>query len=206
MTTKLKLYNAALREVGKSKLSALTEAREDRYVLDDVYEDVIRLCLELGQWKGATKTVEVEASASIEPTFGYEYAFPKPSDWIRTTALSADENLSTPLLEYKDENGYWLARVKPLYVSYVSDDVEFGLDLSSWPPSFSRYAELSLAYRIAARITENESMRDRIAKDLKIAKSDAQSMDAMNGPTAFAQTGAWVQARVGSGFRKYNRA
>ena len=37
MATKLGLYNRALRVLGETKLSSLSEAREPRYILDDIY-------------------------------------------------------------------------------------------------------------------------------------------------------------------------
>jgi len=205
LATKIGLYNAALREIGETKLSSLSEARGPRYTLDDVYDDALLYCLEQGQWNFAMRTVQIDSDDSIDPQFGYSFAFDKPSDWIRTCGISASETVHPPLLDYKDEGDYWHANVDPLYVQYVSSNASYGLDLTKWPATFTRFVELYLAARIAKPTADNESVLDRIKRDLKIAKADALSKDAMNEAVRFAPSGSWILAR-GPGYRKYNRA
>lgn len=207
MATKLGLFNGALRELGERKLSGLTEAREPRRVLDDVYEQTLKYCLERGAWNFALRTIEIEPDESLTIDFGYRYGFSKPTDWLRTVGLAADEYFRDPLIHYADERGYWWADVTPLYVRYVSNDERYGLDLTAWPESFTRYVELSLAHRAAIGVTGSESTRDRVEGEMKKAMMDAKSRDAMNDPPAFAPVGSWVRSR-GSGWsgRKYNRA
>ena len=91
MATKLGLFNSALRELGERKLSGLTEAREPRRVLDDVYDSTLKYCLENGAWNFAIRTIEVLPDAGVSTDFGYENAFTKPTDWLRTVGLSGDE-------------------------------------------------------------------------------------------------------------------
>ena len=105
-----------------------------------------------------------------------------------------------------DEKGYWFADITPLYVRYVSNDASYGLDLTAWPESFTRFVELSLAYRVALGVTGSESTRDRVGGDMKKAEKIAKSRDAMNDPPAFMPTGSWSRARMGDAGRKYDRA
>lgn len=205
MASKLNLFNAALREIGETKLASLVEARGPRYALDDVYDDALLYCLEQGQWNFAMRTVEIESAPAIDPTFGFTYAFEKPDDWIRTCGLSASDTMNIPLERYEDEGAYWYADVDPIYVRYVSSDSDYGLDLTLWPATFQRYVELYLASRIAKPTADNESVLERIQKDMKKALIDARSKDAMNEAVRFAPPGSWVQAR-GNGYKKYNRA
>lgn len=207
MATKLGLYNAALRELGERKLSGLTEAREPRRVLDDVYDSTLKFCLESGAWNFAIRTVELEYDTGVSVAFGYQYAFTKPTDWLRTVALSSSDRLTPPLIEYLDEKGYWWADVNPLYVRYVSNDASYGLDLTAWPESFTRYVELALAHRAAQGVTGSESTAERVKKDLDKAEKNAKARDAMNDPPAFMPSGSWVRSRnAGWSGRKYNRA
>ena len=207
MATKLGLYNASLRELGERKLSGLTEAREPRRVLDDIYDATLLYCLEQGAWNFAVRTVEIEPDAGVSTDFGYAYAFTKPTDWLRTIGLSGDEYLKDPLLEYVDEKGYWFTDITPLYVRYVSDDASYGLDLTAWPESFTRFVELTLAYRAALGVTGSESTRERCEADMRKAEKIAKARDAMNDPPAFMPAGSWSRARTGSwAGRKYNRA
>jgi hypothetical protein len=59
---------------------------------------------------------------NVDPAFGLAYGFTKPSDWIRTAGVCSDERFATPLIQYKDEAGYWYADITPIYVRYVSND------------------------------------------------------------------------------------
>ena len=207
-TSKLVLYNAALRHIGQRKLSALTEEGEGRRVLDDVYDTAIQYCLEQGQWNFAIRSQEIDYSPSVDPAFGYQYAFEKPDDWVRTTGLSTSEYFNPPLIQYVDENNYWWADVTPLYVRYVSNGTDYGLDLSLWPSTFERAVMLYLAYLIAPTLTNSDEKTDSLEKQFKRALTDARSKDAINDAVAFPPVGSWVNTRAGAGFtsRRYTRA
>lgn len=200
MPSKLTVFNGALREIGERKLSSLTENREPRRVLDSVWDnDFIRQCLSEGLWNFAMRTVELTYSPSVSPDFGYSRAFDKPEDWVRTASMSADERFATPLLQYNDEAGYWFADLDTIYVRYVSDDDEYGSDLSLWSPKFTLFVETELAARAAKRITGSDSDAARIEKLARDRLRQARSVDAMNEPTKFAPKGSWVSARGGRG-------
>ena len=58
MATKLTLFREAIRLLGERKLDSLTESFEPRRVMDDIYDGGgVRSCLEMGQWKFATRSV-----------------------------------------------------------------------------------------------------------------------------------------------------
>ena len=207
MASKLSLYNQALRELGSRKLASLSEAVETRYHLDDVYDAVLAECLEEGQWNFATRAVEIEHEASIDPAFGFEYAFARPDDFVRLMAISADDTFSAPLQNYTDEANYWLADVSPLYIKYVSNDVGYGMDLGKWPVSFERYVVLTLANRIAPSVTQSETRTDYLFKMARRAKINARSKDAMGQPAGRIVPGSWAQSRFGGDgiSRRYDR-
>lgn len=198
MPSKLTVYNGALRECGERKLSSLTENREPRRVLDSVWDnDFIRQCLSEALWNHAMRTVELTYSPSLSPEFGYRYAFDKPTDWLRTASVCSDDRFTAPLLQYNDEAGYWFADLETIYVRYVSDDPEYGADLSLWPAKFTEYVETKLAAKSAKRITGSDSEAARIDKLAKDKLKGARSVDAMNEPTKFAPEGSWVSSRGG---------
>lgn len=203
MATKLGLYNDALLELGQRRLASLTEEAEARRVLDDYYDSVLAYCLEQGQWNFAVRSVQIDSDPDIETEFGFQHVFSKPEDWVRTIALSASEYFSPPLIdsEYKDETEYWLSDTDPLYLRYISDHEDFGLNLSRWPATFTRFVALELASRSCIRITNGQGDKQRIDKDLKKAKRDALNKDVMNEGTRFPPEGSWVQARLGNGRR-----
>ncbi len=180
MATQLELYNAALWELGERELSALSDANEGRRVLDGVYSRVLAECLEAGQWNFAIRAVKLEADTGITPDFGPQHVFAKPSDFVRMVGCSADENFNSTVNDYLMEDTNIIANVDTLYVRYVSNSVDYGLDLTKWPTSFTRYVELALAQRVCERLTQNASKGEQLRRDLKDALRTAKSHDAMD--------------------------
>lgn len=200
MAEKLTLFNNALILLGERTLTSLTENREARRLLDAVWaRPLVDEVLQEGQWRFAMRTVELTESPSISPSFGYQYAFDRPDDLVRTAAVCRDEKLQDPLLEYQTEGQYWYADLTPIYVRYVSNDTSFGGDLSLWPPNFTRFVEAKLAEGIVERITQNEQKWARIRGGLMDALEKAKSTDAMEAPTKFTPAGSWVRARSSGG-------
>ena len=204
MTDQLKLYNAALIEIGERELADLNDTAEARHVLDRVWDSgtLVEYLLLQGQWNFATRTSELTFNPSIGPGFGYQYAFNKPDDWVKTSALSSEGHFNSPLNKYADEAGYWFCDHQNIYVRYVSSDSQYGKDFSLWTPSFTRWVEVYLASRICERLTQNATK----AKSLKDAADPesirptlllaAKSNDAMDEPTKFPPRGGWTRSRT----------
>lgn len=200
--TKLSLFNGAQRLLKNRKLSQAEVTggtRESARLLNDVWDDgAIDAVLQAGQWKFATRTRMVTASPSIEPDFGYRYAFDKPEDWIRTTGVWVDENMLTPLKTYRDEAGYLFASVDTIYFSYISNDASYGGDLSRWPQNFKKFVHAYLASEVVGPLTERGLEMLKL-KDMFL--KDASATDAMSDPTARPPAGSWVRARLNGGSR-----
>lgn len=198
MTTRLALYNGALRNCAERKLASLSENVETRRLLDDIWDDgAVRYVLELAQWKFAIRTVSLTYSPSIsDPTaeLGYAYAFDRPTDLVRTIGVSASSTFAQPLLDYKTEGAYWWASIDTLYIRYISDDDEFGSDMSLWPQSFVKLFQAYLARELAPRL-KNFSDTDRINAEFKVKLADAKAKDAMEGPSVSMPSGSWVRSR-----------
>lgn len=202
MTTKLLIFNGALRMCGERKLASITENQQGRHILDDEWADgAVDYCLGAGQWKFAKRTIELASSTSVTPDFGYSKAFAIPSDLIRTTALCSDPYQQVPLLSYTTEQAYWFADVDPLYVSYVSNDASYGGDLTLWPMEFVLFIQAYLASKIVETLTQDENKWAKVYKLAKKYRTEAASSDAMEAPTKFPPEGSWVLARRGRGLR-----
>ena len=203
--SQLRLYNLALLEIGERSITA-SEDNEARRTIDLVWDSGLLVDYLLGQghWNFAARTSHLTYNPSIEPDFGHRRAFSKPDDWIRTTALSADEYFVDPLEAYEDEAEYWFADVDDLYVKYVSNDAGYGNDLSLWPKTFERWAIVYIASRICERLTQNRTKAEELKKAADPeARSptlllDARSKDAQNEPTRVLPSGSWSRSRGGS--------
>lgn len=202
MTSKLAVYNEALRFIGERRLTSLTEARDARYHLDDAYNNALAYCLEQGLWNFAMRAAQLDASDSVTPSFGFTFAFTKPDDWVRTFMISSNEFYNPQLVgtEYNDEGGYWYSDFDPLFIKYVSNDTAYGTDLSLWPQTYATYVASRLAVMIApsAAGSSESKMSDLYAIE-KRCRVDARSKDAMNEGPIFPPQGSWATARRGRG-------
>ncbi len=199
MASKLALYNASLRLIGERSLTSLTEAIEPRYVLDEVYEEAVLYALEQADWNWAIRSIEANDVPSVVPTFGYDYSFTKPDDWLRTAGVWSGEEEDDPLTDYSDEQEYWYANITPIYIRYVSSDNEYGKDLAKWGKTFTRYVESHLAAEICTRLTQGKTALDQLRKDETMRLSSAKSKDARNDPARFPPPGLWTRSRAGAG-------
>lgn len=202
-TTQLKLYNASLRVLGEEQLASLSENREPKRILDGIWDDgFIDDILEQGYWNFATRTIQLDYEPSITPTFGYRKAFEYPTDFINLASISADEYFSIPLTQYRIENGFIWCDHDRIYISYISNDVDYGNDLSLWPRRFQRYAEHYLALQACERLTQNRVKYSDLFKITEKFLIEARNKDAMNDPTKFPPPGSWTTSRTGSSSRR----
>ena len=148
------------------------------------------------------RAVEIEASTTTIPAFGYQYAFDKPNDHIRTAGVCEDEYFTIPLVRMVEEVGFWMADIDPIYVRYVSSSDSYGFDLGRWPTTFTKYVAAYLASEAVFTLTQSVEKQSYILQELKGRLMDARSKDAMADPTAFAPQGNWINSRRGRGGRR----
>lgn len=203
MTTKIVTYNRALRMIGLPPLSSVTAFTELRHLLDTEWDnEAVRYCLEQGLWGHARRVSKIDYTSDVEPSFGLNRAFTKPSDFVRLAAISADEFFTAPLTMFSDDPNYWYATIESIYVDYISDDSAYGGDLSIWPATF--------AWMVASYLGKSIGPIAQGADPKKAAKAeakyeayatDARSKAAMNSPIKFQPVGSWRRARRGGGRR-----
>ena len=197
MSDRLSLYNDALLIAGERALSSLTENVPPRYLLDQVWQSGgVKTCLEEGQWFFAMRTERIDYEPSITPTFGYAYAFTKPDDWVLTSSLAADEFFRSPLTQYVDEAGYWYSSLQTIYVRFVSNHVNYGMNLALWPQSFSEFVASHLAYKVILKLSSDDKRLEDVIKLRKHLLLMAKSRSAMAEPTKFKPPGMWVLSRT----------
>lgn len=199
-TSQLSLYNKALRHLEERKLVSLTENRESRRYLDDEFEDNNLYCLSQGNWNFAKREIMIDASSTQIPNFGYAYAFQKPSDWNHTFMVSDNDAYDPLARDYTDQNGFWYANITPLYIRYISNDPDYGLNLGIWTPAYIEYVAARLARLCAPRLKQDQSKVDYLeTKVLRRAKAEAVSTDSQDLPPGKPPYGTWVQSRAPRG-------
>jgi hypothetical protein len=197
MTDKLSIYNLTLRHLEERKLASLSEPREPRRVLDDFYDQEVAWCLERHLWKFAQRSVQIDASETIVPFFGFNFSFDKPPDYVRMILLSTTPTFKTPYIGYKEEGGQFYGDFTPIYLMYVSNDVLYGMNLGVWPATFVDFVTLHIAVKACKRITGSTEMLKVLAPLYKEARRVSAANDAMEEGPEFPPQSTWVRARRG---------
>lgn len=205
MTDRLSIYNGALTKISERLLNSLSENREPRRILDHVWDNGgIKRCLEAGQWSFAVRSLGISYSPSIEPQYGYLYAFEEPDDYIRLVGVSDNPSGMPAMDNYEYSNQLFFASREIIYIRYVSSDNAYGMDFSSWPETFREYVEYYFAHQICPKLANSESRTDKIAERMRNALVQALGNDSQRGPSKRMPSGSWTNARMGyrSNFRR----
>lgn len=198
MTDKLSVYNKTLLLLIERPLVNLSLNVEAKRVLDSQWDETVKYCLGGGLFRFAKRSVTIDASSTVVPAFGYLNAFKIPDDWVRTVTASANAQMDSPNQDLREEAGYWYANCDPLYVSYISTDPLYGLDLGKWPPMFTDYVSIRLARQCFGGLPGKDTeLLEGIKRDEKLAKRQAKGSDAMNDPPGQAPTSMLVRSRLG---------
>lgn len=198
-TDQLKIWNDALLLAGERRLSSLTENREPVRLLTVAWQTAVDYCLEEGEWAFAVRTVKLDYDPGYEPDFGYKRLYTKPDDWIRTVNLCSDEYFQSPILEYRDEAGFWITDWDNIFVRYISNDDSYGLNSSLWPQSYRKFIAAYLAMQIAP-ILKNGSDMQMIAAEYQSRRNIAMNRDALRNPTKIVPPGNFVLSRWGANY------
>jgi hypothetical protein len=197
MADRLSIMNVALGEVEQTTLGSLTDPRggEALRLLNRNWDRCVASMLEAGGWNFALRTIRIEPDPDVTTSFGYQYAFTKPDDWVRTQNVAMDEYLRQSIRAYKDQIGWWFCDITPIYVHYVSSGDSYGMNIGAWTQSFADALAYKLAMAIAPKVTTSENIRDRITKTAKKSLLDALSLDAANQPSDPMPNSSWVRSR-----------
>ena len=196
MADKLSVYNGALLVCGERFLANLEEEREPRRLLDHVWaNNGVRTCLEEGIWFFAMRVVQIDYDPSVEPPYGYKRAFQKPDDWVVTASVCSDEYFRVPLTMYADDSGFLYSDLDTIYAQFVSDDITYGNDLSTWPETFREFVEAHFASKIILKLSNSDEELARVMKRRQACLTDAKNKSLMAQPTTFPAQGSWSRAR-----------
>jgi hypothetical protein len=196
MASKLSIFKGALRLLGPHELAALTDDRPERYQLDDAWDDAVEFLLGQGLWNFAIRVVQIDKTVSPSPApIGWDYAFAKPTDWIRTAGISNETTFRLGFEDYEDEGSRWVANVDPLYVRYVSNDAAYGLSIASWPQAFAKTLEAYLAFESGLPISGDRGNRNDLYSLFKERLKMAKTLDAFYEAVDYPPAGRLVRSR-----------
>lgn len=191
----LQIYNDALLILGFGH-QKLTEGASDskfRTILDTVVDSgLVESMLEDIGWFWAQSSTKISYNPSIDPAWGYRYAFDLPSNMRRLDGVFADDYMRHPIKFYEQENSVIYADYQELYLKFVSDD--FITTPATWPALFRRLIGARLA-KDAAPSFQGQVDWQRVEQTFMSRESEAKSADVMASPPRVLSAGSWVGGR-----------
>jgi len=197
MATKLNIYRGALRLLGPHQLASTSDARPERYALDEIYDDAVQHMLEQGLWNFAIRFEPLTTPATpTNPDTGYDYAFSKPSDFVRLAAISDNASFDGIFEAYSIQQSYIYTNAEEIYLRYVSNDAAYGLDLTKWPQSFAKALEAYMAFESGLPISGDRGNRNDMMGLFKERLARAKTLDAVDERVQWKKPGRWTRARI----------
>lgn len=196
MPSETDIANVALRLVGGTRITSLTQGTPNANAVQDIYEEIRDHLLEF-PWNFATTRVKLARSATA-PTFGYDYAYALPSDWVFTISIH-DNDEGVGIFDYREEQ-VGDQRVistdsEDVYMVYTSKEIDTNIMSAAFRKAFASAIARDLAITIANSNILEDQLSKRATKDLARAKS----LDAMGSFPEQRPRGSWANSRNGAG-------
>lgn len=162
------------------------------------YDHSRRQCLREHPWKFAMKRAIISKSATA-PEFGYSAAFPVPSDFIRIISVESSNGYLITPSEYHVENHNGQLSIlisteaSALNLRYIYDIQ----DVSSFDDLFVSYLALTLALSTAYKVTESNTVIERVANLQKEQGRLARSISGQERPPTRIERSKNISARRG---------
>lgn len=195
MATSTGICNIALRRIGGPRLGDLdTEKSHVADVARDIYDEARKDCLNLHTWNFATKRASLTVSATA-PTFGWDYAYPLPEDFIRMVSVHpADDESST--IEYRlefqtSDDRVVLCNSNTVYIKYVFDLQ----DANAFSAAFRDVLAFRLARDFAASLPQSNPTAELGDQAFRRKIAQAKAIDGIEQFPDRMADGSWASER-----------
>lgn len=192
------VVNRALRLVGASRITSLTDGSTSANTANDIYTEVRDELLRSHPWNFATKRTALAQSATA-PAFEFDYAYPLPSDWLRTVSVcDNDAGYGTILFRMEMVGGQRciIASSNQVYLRYVYQVT----DPNQMASDFRAALTYALARDLAIPLANSNSLHEKYFKQAATKLLNARSTDALGASPELRPRGSWASSR--SGYRK----
>tara|TARA_R110002096_G_scaffold53659_1_gene139267 strand:+ start:1329 stop:1934 length:606 start_codon:yes stop_codon:yes gene_type:complete len=197
MASETSIANVALRLVGGTRITSLTQGTPNANAVQDLYSNIRDELLEF-PWNFATKRVKL-AESTTAPEFGFDNAFALPSDWLFTISAH-DNDAGVGTIDFRHEQvasqNVISSNVESVYLVYTFKETDPNLMSAGFRKALSSALARDLAVTIANSNILEDQLSKRATKDLARAKG----LDAMGSFSEPRPLGSWVTARIRSDF------
>ena len=190
--------NVALRLVGQTPITSITDGSDTANVVDDIFNEIMDDMLRMHPWNFATKRVKL-ARITTAPAFEFDYAYAHPADWLRTISVhSNDAGHGTVLYRTEQVAGQnaIVSSSDAIYIRYVHRVTDQNL----MSADFRRAFQFSLARDLAIPLASSNTMQEVYSREASRALARARSTDALGSFPELRPRGSWASSR--GGFRR----
>jgi len=196
MPSKTEIANGALRHIGGGRVTNVdTDNTPKSQVILDIYDALLKSMLRSHNWNFATKRQQL-AQSSNTPEFEFDYAYPLPSDWLRTTSVTPNDAGYSTILYRMEKVGSQRCIVcssSQLFLRYVF----YETDANKYASDFAEALEFALARDLAIPIAGSRSLRSDMKDEYRTAISQAKSTDSQGQFPELRPRGSWAGSRHG---------
>jgi len=192
----LRIYNDALMILGQLKITNVNDDSHRRSILDtSVDSELVSTILEDIGWHWAITSRRLNNDPSLEPEWGYRYAFRLPDNLHRFDGVWYDEYMKVPVREYMDEDGILFCSDQEIFIQYV--DSRFITDPESWTASFRRFVASKMAYDVCNDVSLNLSniQKQHVMSVYDKREREIKAIDAQQSPPLILTQGNCLRSR-----------
>lgn len=182
--SKTAICNSALIEIGGRLITDFDEDSVEANLCKEHYDRCRRALLYEHPWNFAIKRTNLAADVA-EPSYGYDYQYTLPSDYIRILDVENAEE------EWAVENKKILSNTTPLYLRYIADITETG----AFSAAFDEVLALKMASDISYHLKQSVTLKDFIYKKYQDRLRMARSFDAQEGSVQRVYADQWLNSR-----------
>jgi len=196
MASETDIANVALRLVGGTRITSLTQGTPNANAVQDLYSTIRDELMEF-PWNFATKRIEL-AKSTTSPGFGYDNAFALPSDWVFTISVH-DNDESVGTIEFRHEQvgaqNVIATDVDSVFLVYTYKEH----DPNIMTPAFRKALSSALARDLSITVANSNVLEDQLGKRATKDLARAKSLDAMGSFPEPRPRGSWANSRNRSG-------
>ena len=196
MASTVQICNLALTKLGAARITSLQDNTKQARSLNAIFEQVRDAELAAHPWSFAIKRAEIPAS-STAPAFGWSYAYPLPSDYIKLVQVGDTfafyDSGDTGALFDVEGGAVLTDEASPLQIRYVYRVTNSGL----FPSMFVQSLACRLAAEVAEDLTQNLSKRQQAWEERTQAIREAKRANMIERPPQRVGVLSWARALMG---------
>jgi len=191
MASKTDIVNRAFSKLGQTRVSNIdNDTTANAIAMKDMYEIIRDDMLTAYPWNFAVTRTQLAKDATV-PAWGYDNRYTLPSDFL--ALLEIKDNPQYTLETDKTSGGRYILTDagSPIYIKYIKRVTNTG----EFDPLFVEAFATRLAYEGCEFITQSNTKKDLLFRDLQVSIERAYASDAIQETPVFRQEDSWIVIR-----------